>query len=142
MPFKTARIFTPVDAFMHQLTFAKKFSLISTITLFVEDVALFNLFFQRNESTVVSKKEVKGLALIQSLTKNVQTLQHYRSLFRGVLSGVNELSLMQTAKAQKLAESGSGGGQFHMMKLTHVAMYEAKNSGHNQIRFYEGLQHV
>jgi len=102
-----ALLFSPAEALLSRLTFSKKFTLLGSITLIAVSIALFSLYTHMSETISSSKKELEGLALIQPLTKTIQSIQQHRGLSSAVLSGINDLTENRIAKEKIAVEAFS-----------------------------------
>lgn len=87
----------PATALVNRLSFPKKFALLWLIPLLAISVALYSLSSELQDHLTSARKEVEGLALIESLAKTIQLMQKHRGLSSGILGGINSFSLERAA---------------------------------------------
>ncbi|MBY0575107.1 MAG: PAS domain S-box protein [Gallionellaceae bacterium] len=90
-------LLSPGSALTNRLSFAGKFLLLGLIALVAICIALYSLYASLNQTISQSRQELKGLTLIQPLTRAVQLVQQHRGLSSGVLSGVGDLKPARAA---------------------------------------------
>ena len=97
-------IFSPAVALLDRLNYTKKFTLLWLVSLAATAVVVYSLFVNLDRVIQPSQKRLEGLALIEPVTRAIQSLQLHRGLSVTLLGG-NKSTVLQDQRAAQEKEA-------------------------------------
>ena len=102
------RLFLPAIVLMDQLRMPQKFMVLAVIGLSVIAGLGYTLSSDLSRTIGISQRKLDGLALIEPLTRTIQTLQEHRGLTGGVLGGDDSMRDSLASKGAEVQASFNG----------------------------------
>ncbi len=97
------KLFYPAIVLMNKLGFSKKLMLLGLINFIALSIVISAIYLHDIKQINMTKKELKGIALVQPILKTIQGLQRHRGLSAGVLGGSTEFLTALELEAKDLA---------------------------------------
>jgi PAS domain S-box-containing protein len=94
-------ILYPAIALMNSLNYFKRFATLTIISIIAIGIVIFNLFMSLNQTIQSLEQELKGIELVESITKATQLLQQHRGLSAGALGGIQKMKSERVNKEIK-----------------------------------------
>jgi len=99
------RVFTPAIVLLNRLGYTKKFTLLWLISLTAIAVVVYSLFVNLERVIQPSYQRLKGLTLVEPITRTIQTLQLHRGLSTALLGGNESVRDRRAAQEKKVTDT-------------------------------------
>ena len=99
------RLFYPTIALLNRMGYTKKFTLLWLVSLVAISVVVYSLFASLDRVIQPSQRELQGLALIEPVSRTVQSIQLHRGLSTALLSGNETMRDRRAAREREAAEA-------------------------------------
>src|SRR3989338_5201261 len=99
------RLFYPTIALLNRMGYTKKFTLLWLVSLVAISVVVYSLFASLDRVIQPSQRELQGLALIEPVSRTVQSIQLHRGLSTALLGGNETMRDRRAATEREAAEA-------------------------------------
>src|SRR3989338_3502470 len=99
------RLFYPTIALLNRMGYTKKFTLLWLVSLVAISVVVYSLFASLDRVIQPSQRELQGLALIEPVSRTVQSIHLHRGLSTALLSGNETMRDRRAAREREAAEA-------------------------------------
>jgi len=99
------RLFSPAITVLNRMGYTKKFTLLWVMSLLAIAVVVYSLFVNLDRVIQPSQQRLKGLALIEPITRTVQSIQLHRGLSATLLGGNQSMRDKFAASEMKAVEA-------------------------------------